>query len=73
MLELGVDIRYIQAMLGHQRPETTMIYTHFSSQKLENLPNPLDELVREHQECLPDKHTSETSKHPLIPGKLWGY
>ena len=73
MLELGVDIRYIQAMLGHQRPETTMIYTHISSQRLENLPNPLDELVREHQESLPDNHTSETSKIPLIPEKLWGY
>jgi site-specific recombinase XerD len=73
MLELGVDIRYIQAMLGHRRPETTMIYTHISTHKIQNLPNPLDELVREQLESLPDKGNSDPPKFPLIPGKLWGY
>lgn len=73
MLELGVDIRYIQAMLGHRRPETTMIYTHISSQKIENLPNPLDELVREQQKSFPDKRNNISSKLPIIPKKLWGY
>ncbi|MCA6074991.1 tyrosine-type recombinase/integrase [Fulvivirga sedimenti] len=73
MLELGVDIRYIQAMLGHRRPETTMIYTHISTHKIQNLPNPLDELVREQLESLPNKEHSNPSNFPLIPGKLWGY
>ena len=34
MLEHGADIRYIQAMLGHAKLETTQIYTQVSIKKL---------------------------------------
>ncbi len=44
MLESGVDIRYIQELLGHASTKTTEIYTHVSVKKLRSLPNPLDEL-----------------------------
>ena len=34
MLENGADVRFIQAMLGHAKLETTEIYTHVSIRKL---------------------------------------
>jgi integrase/recombinase XerD len=42
LLENGVDIRYIQSLLGHAKPETTMIYTHIKRKDLMEIQNPLD-------------------------------
>lgn len=42
LLENGVDIRYIQSLLGHAKPETTMIYTHVQRKDLMSISNPLD-------------------------------
>jgi len=42
LLENGVDIRYIQSLLGHAKPETTMIYTHVRRKDLMEIQNPLD-------------------------------
>ena len=42
LLENGVDIRYIQSLLGHSKPETTMIYTHVKRKDLMDIQNPLD-------------------------------
>lgn len=47
LLENGTDIRYIQELLGHTRPETTMLYTHVQSQDLKNITNPLDLIVKQ--------------------------
>ena len=47
MLENGIDIRYIQELLGHSRPETTMIYTHVSRKDILKIESPLDVTLKE--------------------------
>jgi integrase/recombinase XerD len=44
LLEDGVDIRYIQELLGHGSIETTERYTHVTQKGLERIKNPLDNL-----------------------------
>ncbi|MDN3664385.1 site-specific tyrosine recombinase/integron integrase [Algibacter miyuki] len=46
MLEQGIDIRYIQELLGHSRPETTMIYTHVTRKDLQQIKSPLDNAIK---------------------------
>ncbi|MAL58601.1 MAG: integrase [Flavobacteriaceae bacterium] len=46
LLEQGIDIRYIQELLGHSRPETTMIYTHVSRKDLQEINSPLDLAIK---------------------------
>jgi integrase/recombinase XerD len=48
LLENGTDLRLIQTLLGHSKPETTMIYTHVSKSSLEAINNPLDVAVRKY-------------------------
>ena len=43
-LEKGIDLRYIQAMLGHKSSKTTEIYTYVSTKQLNKLSNPLDDI-----------------------------
>jgi len=45
MMENGVDLRYIQELLGHSKPETTMIYTHVAQKDLLKVVSPLDVTV----------------------------
>lgn len=42
LLEDGIDIRYIQSLLGHKKLETTQIYTQIARNKIKNIKNPLD-------------------------------
>ena len=44
LLQKGIDIRTIQALLGHNDLETTMIYTHILNQGGKGVISPLDDL-----------------------------
>jgi site-specific recombinase XerD len=45
LLQRGIDIRTIQALLGHRDVSTTMIYTHILQQGGQIVPSPLDDLL----------------------------
>ena len=46
LLEQGIDIRYIQPILGHSSTKTTEIYTHVSKKSLGNIKSPLDVILK---------------------------
>jgi len=43
-LENGVDLRYIQSMMGHESSKTTEIYTHITTKGFGQIQSPLDNL-----------------------------
>ena len=47
LLENGVDIRYIQVLLGHSSIATTELYAHVSNESIKKIKSPLDELMKE--------------------------
>jgi integrase/recombinase XerD len=65
LLENGINLRYIQEILGHQSPKTTQIYTHVSSESLTRVPSPLDRMN------VPKNIKSTTNKKPDISTQNW--
>ncbi|MHB1393500.1 MAG: site-specific tyrosine recombinase/integron integrase [Clostridia bacterium] len=45
LLEGGVDLRYIQELLGHQSSTTTEIYTHVTEKSIQSIQSPLDKIM----------------------------
>jgi integrase/recombinase XerD len=43
-LEKGVDLSYIQELLGHERSKTTAIYTKITKKGREKIKIPLEDL-----------------------------
>lgn len=50
LLDGGIDVRYIQELLGHSHIHTTLIYTHVTNAQLSKVETPLDKLMRYREE-----------------------
>lgn len=44
LTQRGVNVQYLQAILGHNSPKTTMLYTHLSGKDIKDIRSPLDDL-----------------------------
>lgn len=65
LLEQGVDLRYVQLLLGHSRPETTQIYTHVTKNELLKVQSPFDSMI-EKGNNIQLKRGARNSKNVLL-------
>ena len=47
LFEGGINLRYIQEILGHKSSKTTEIYTHVSTKNLSVIMGPLDKILHQ--------------------------
>ena len=46
LVENGIDVTFVQHLLGHNDVRTTFRYTHVSQKKINNIESPLDRALR---------------------------
>lgn len=64
LLEQGTDIRYIQALLGHNDIKTTLRYTHVSTNKVTRIESPLDKIIRQRMSGISNSSTDLGAELP---------
>jgi site-specific recombinase XerD len=47
LIENGYDLVKVQALLGHNSPDTTMVYVHMASPDLLGVMSPYDLLIKQ--------------------------
>ena len=67
LLEKGVDLRYIQELLGHSNIDTTTVYTHVAKNTTLSIESPLDRAVRDQLAQKIDFSSSENELPPQKP------
>lgn len=62
LLEQGVPIQYIQAMLGHRCAESTQAYIHVSNKTVMGIKSPLDHPQKKKRGCKPEKKDGDVNE-----------
>src|SRR5262249_15995146 len=72
LLEAGVDVLTLKALLGHSSLQTTARYLHVSTQRLHQTPSLLDLLVLPRPSVVPAARKAEDpTGPPSWRGRLW--